>query len=180
MQCLADQLLWLYGEYTFRSSYPELFYKKGVLKNFAKFIRKNMFRSLLFNKVAGWRPQTLLKGGFQQRCCHMNFAKLPKTPILWNTFERLLLYSQTNNNLEHVCLCPFIWFVLIYLIWLALKYKSKRNTFDSFTNSKKNYFWFLIIHYSLGFPSCFLSDCNTSAFADNFYDIYLTAILFCT
>ena len=92
--------------------------------------------------VADWRPQTLLKGGFQQRCYHMNFAKLPKTPILWNTFERLLLYSQTNINLEHVCLCPLIWFVLIYLIWLALKYKSKRNTFDSFTNSKKIIFDF--------------------------------------
>ena len=31
----------------------EVFYKKGVLKNFAKFTRKHMCQSLFFNKVAG-------------------------------------------------------------------------------------------------------------------------------
>ena len=31
----------------------EVFYKKGVLKNFAKFIGKHLCQSLFFNKVAG-------------------------------------------------------------------------------------------------------------------------------
>ena len=40
-------------------SCPEVFCKKGVLKNFRKLIRKHLCQSL-FNKVAG-RPATLLK-----------------------------------------------------------------------------------------------------------------------
>ena len=37
---------------TFRSSRPEVFCKKGVLRNFAKFTGKHMCQSLFFNKVA--------------------------------------------------------------------------------------------------------------------------------
>ena len=36
-----------------RSSRPEVFYKKGVLRNFAKFIGKHVCQSLFFNKVVG-------------------------------------------------------------------------------------------------------------------------------
>ena len=32
---------------------PEVFYKKGTLKNFAKFTGKHLCQSLFFNKVAG-------------------------------------------------------------------------------------------------------------------------------
>ena len=32
---------------------PDVFYKKGVFKNFAKFIEKHRWQSLFFNKVAG-------------------------------------------------------------------------------------------------------------------------------
>ena len=45
----------------YRSSHPEVFCKKGVLRNFAKFTRKHMCRSLFLNKVAGLRSATLLK-----------------------------------------------------------------------------------------------------------------------
>ena len=34
---------------------PEVFYKKGVLKNFAKFTGKNLCHGLFFNKVEGLR-----------------------------------------------------------------------------------------------------------------------------
>ena len=44
-----------------RSSHPEVFCKKGVLRNFAKFTKKHLCQSLFFNKVAGLRPATLLK-----------------------------------------------------------------------------------------------------------------------
>ena len=37
----------------FRSSRPEVFCKKGALKNFAKFTGKHLCQSLFFNKVAG-------------------------------------------------------------------------------------------------------------------------------
>ena len=48
---------------------PEVFYKKGVLKNFAKFTGKHLCQSLFFNKVAGLRnfakpvPETLCQKG---------------------------------------------------------------------------------------------------------------------
>ena len=36
-----------------RISHPEVFCKKGVLRNFAKFIGKHLYQCLFFNKVAG-------------------------------------------------------------------------------------------------------------------------------
>ena len=44
-----------------RSSRPEVFCTKGVLTNFAKFTRKHLCQGLFFNKVADFRPATLLK-----------------------------------------------------------------------------------------------------------------------
>ena len=46
-----------------RSSRPEVFCKKGALRNFAKFTEKHLCRSLVFNKIAGLSPATLLKRG---------------------------------------------------------------------------------------------------------------------
>ena len=53
----------------YRSSRPEVFCKKGVLRNFAKFTGKYLCQSLFFNKVTSVRPATLLK----RRLC--NFIK---------------------------------------------------------------------------------------------------------
>ena len=49
-----------------RSSHPEVFLSKDVLKNFAKFTDKHLCRSLLFNKVASWKPETVR--GSHWRC----------------------------------------------------------------------------------------------------------------
>ena len=38
-----------------RTSHPEVFRKKGVLKNFAKFTGKHLCQSPFFNKVAGYK-----------------------------------------------------------------------------------------------------------------------------
>ena len=46
--------------FLFRSSHPEVFYKKGVLRNFEKFTG----RRLVLNKVAGLRAATLLKRNY--------------------------------------------------------------------------------------------------------------------
>ena len=45
----------------YRSSHPEVFCKKGVLKNFAKFAEKHLCQKVFFDKVAGLRTATLLK-----------------------------------------------------------------------------------------------------------------------
>ena len=65
--------------------------KKGVLRNFTKFTGKHLCQSLLFNKVAGLRPATLLKKRLWHRCFPVNFAKFLRTPFLQNTSGRLLL-----------------------------------------------------------------------------------------
>ena len=58
-----------------RSSRPELFCKKVVLKNFAKFTEKHLCWSLFYSKVADVRPATLLKNKLRHRYFHLNFAK---------------------------------------------------------------------------------------------------------
>ena len=40
----------------YKSSRPEVFCKKGIFRNFAKFTGKQLCQSLFFNKVAGLRP----------------------------------------------------------------------------------------------------------------------------
>ena len=44
--------------FKFRSSRPEVFCKKDVLRNFAKLTGKHLCQSLFLNKVAGQRPAT--------------------------------------------------------------------------------------------------------------------------
>ena len=77
-----------------RSSRPEVFYEKGVLRNFARFTGNHLCQSLFFNKVAGLRPATLLKKRLWHRCFPVNFAKFLITPFLQNTSGRLIL-NQT-------------------------------------------------------------------------------------
>ena len=47
----------------FRSSCPEVFCEKGLLRNVTKFTGKHLCQSLFFNKVAGLRPTISLKKG---------------------------------------------------------------------------------------------------------------------
>ena len=49
---------------TFKNWRLEVFYKKGILRNFAKFTRKQLCQSLFFNKVAGLRPQAQASSEF--------------------------------------------------------------------------------------------------------------------
>ena len=66
----------------FRSSCTEVFFKNGVLKNFAKFAGKHFCQSLLFNKIAGYRPSTLLKKRLCHMCFSVKFLKFLRTPFL--------------------------------------------------------------------------------------------------
>ena len=65
---------------------------RGVLlENFAKFSGKHLCQSLFFHKVAGLRPETLLKIRLWHMCFPVNFTKFSRTPFLHNTSGRLLL-----------------------------------------------------------------------------------------
>ena len=82
----------------FRSSRPELFCKKGVLRNFATFTRKRLCQSLFLNKVAGMRPATLLKERLWHRCFPVNFTKFLKTLFLQNTCGGCFWHFTVNPH----------------------------------------------------------------------------------
>ena len=81
-------------ELLYRSSRPKLFCRKDVLKNFAKFGRKDLCQSLCFNKAAGHRPATLLKRRLWYRCFPVNFVKFLQISFLREHLRWLLLFSD--------------------------------------------------------------------------------------
>ena len=85
-----------------RCSQPDVFCKKGVLENLAKFTGKHPCQSLFFNKVAGLTPETLLKKRTWHRCFPVDFAKFSETPFFIEHLWWLLLKGQEdiiNNNI---------------------------------------------------------------------------------
>ena len=81
----------------FRSSLPQVFCKKGVLRNLAKFTGKYLCHSLFFfDKVAGLRPALLLKKKLWRRCFPVNFVKFLRTPFLTEYLRWLLLFFQMS------------------------------------------------------------------------------------
>ena len=77
-----------------RSSRPKVFFKKGILKNFAKFTGKHLYQSLFFNKVAELKPATLLKKNrLWHRCFPVNIAKFLRAPFLEHLWWLLLNIS---------------------------------------------------------------------------------------
>ena len=77
-------------------------YKKGVLKNFAKFTGKHLCQSLFLIESQA-PPGTLLKRRLWHRCFPLNFAKFLRIPFLQNTSERLPL----QLNISFRCLFHF-------------------------------------------------------------------------
>ena len=80
-----------------RSSRPEVFCKKGVLRNFTKFTGKHLCQSPFFNKVEGLRPSTLLKMRLWHRCFPVNFVKFLRTPFFIEHLWWLLLYCFRDH-----------------------------------------------------------------------------------
>ena len=66
-------------------SHQEVFCEKGVLESFTKFTGKHLCWSLFFNKVAGLRPESLLKKRLQYRCFPLNLVKFFKNSFFKNT-----------------------------------------------------------------------------------------------
>ena len=74
-----------------------MFCKKGVLTNFTKLTGKHLCQSLLFNKVAGLRPATLLKKRLWHRCFPVNFVKFLRTPFFIERLWWLLLIFHVST-----------------------------------------------------------------------------------
>ena len=108
----------------FKRTRPEVFCKKGVLRNFEEFTGKHLCQSLFFNKVSSLRSATL----FKKRVWHwrfpVNFAKILRTLLLQNTSGRLLLRMDnegifwqfpnqyTTATLQNTCRWSF--FIITY------------------------------------------------------------------
>ena len=69
---------------------PEVFCKKGVLKKFTNFTRKQLYWSLFSMKVQAWL-YNFFKKRLQHRCFLLKLTKFLKTLIINNICERLLL-----------------------------------------------------------------------------------------
>ena len=80
---------------SWKSNRPEVFCKKGVLRNFSKFTGKHLCLSLFFNKLAGLR----LKKRLWHTCFPVNFEKFLRTSFF--TEHLLWLLLQINNFYFH-------------------------------------------------------------------------------
>ena len=83
-----------------RSSRAEVFSKKGVLENFAKFTWKCLCQSVFSNKVAGlfFKKKRLLR-----KCFPLNFEKFSRTSFFIEHLRWLLLRCkgrQGNRNYD--------------------------------------------------------------------------------
>ena len=93
-----------------RSSRPEEFCKKGVLRNFTKFTGKHLCQSL--------RPATLLKMRLWHRCFPVNFVKFLRTPFLTEHIWWLFLQLYQGHFFNTVAACSIV---------MLLKRDSGRN-----------------------------------------------------
>ena len=86
----------------------EVFYKKGVLKSFAKISGKHLHHSFFCNKVAVLR--------LWRRCFSVNFAKFLRIPFLHNTCSlRYIKLTASVKKSSHQMCSPCFLHLLIYV-----------------------------------------------------------------
>ena len=105
-----------------RSSRPEVFCEKGVLRNFSKFTGNHLCQSLFFNKVAGLRPATLLKNRLWHKCFSVNFAKFLRTPFLtehlpWLLFSENQVFQASKKPIYNFWMDKYIDFKSVPLLY---------------------------------------------------------------
>ena len=106
-----------------RSSRPEVFCQRSVLRIFANFTGKHQCQTLFLIKVPDLRLETLLKKRLWHRCFPLNSAKFLRTPFFIEQLWWLLL------QIPHAGLCFFTDVSLVALIVFTYVRKSYlRNT----------------------------------------------------
>ena len=70
---------------------PELFCKKGVLRNFAKLTGKHLCQSV------SHRPAALLKKRLWHRCFPVNFAQFSRTPTLVTASPKIKKHFRSRH-----------------------------------------------------------------------------------
>ena len=110
MNCLWSETT-DYHHCCFRSSRPEVFCKKGVLRNFAKFTGKHLCHSLFFNK------NTLLKKRLWHGCFPVNLCEIIRTRFFTEHMWLLLLLHKFWP--EFISICSLVLFHLeLHLVWV--------------------------------------------------------------
>ena len=108
---------------------PEVFYKKDILKHFAKFIGKHLFQSLCFDNIASMKATTLLK---KKKLLHsyfpVNFAKFFRRTFIQINTGWLLLHSNVRFS--------------VYSLALGLKQKECKVENTKRYNEKSFVFYF--------------------------------------
>ena len=86
-----------------------MFFKIGVLKNFALFTGKYLCLSLSWSlKVHGLKAYNFIKERLQHRCFPMNNAKFLRTPFFTEQLRWLLLYVVWTNIAAVKFLCNVV------------------------------------------------------------------------
>ena len=93
LELLISPFILLNAERKAHSTYQRCSLRKGVLRNFTKFISKYLCRSLFFNKVADLTLQ-LYKKGDSSTGVFLWVAKFLRTPFLQNTSGWLFLKAD--------------------------------------------------------------------------------------
>ena len=76
----------------------QVFCRKGIPRNFAKFTGKRLCQSLFFNKVAGLKAAILLKKRLWHKCFPVNFAKFLRTPVFTEHLRWLPLFLPVKSR----------------------------------------------------------------------------------
>ena len=92
---------------------PQMFFKRGVLKNFAIFTGKTSMLEYRFNKVAGLKVCSFIKKRLQHCCFPLNVRKLSGTAFFIEDLRWLLLTASLEISNWNKCvgiylgvLCP--------------------------------------------------------------------------
>ena len=115
-----------------------MYFRKGVLKNFAMFTGKHLCWSLFFNKYAGLKASNIIKKRLQHNFFSVKFAKFLRTPFFTQHAQWLLLeishefslYCIWNNEWCHFvvrmgppalisfyCLCLISFYFFLFFLF---------------------------------------------------------------
>ena len=99
---LLEEQAVLYGNN--RSSRPEVLCKRGVLRNFAKFIGKHLYQRLFLNKVAGL-PCNFIKKEALAQVFSCEFCEISKNTFFYRTPQvaasKIIVFKKIRDSLAN-------------------------------------------------------------------------------
>ena len=128
-----------------------MFFKKGVLRNFAKFIGKHLCQSLFFNKV-------VFKKRLWHRCFTVSFAKFLKAPFFTEYLRWLLL-----------------WFILVASIIVTWVSWSSRHRFKL---EDKDFIFHILQRNFANFGVKILALCSPKSLRSFYFSLFRSQLVY--